>query len=113
MINNESFTEAVKCMRQRTTRLEREGDYWTQEEGETLARLFDDGVGISKMAAQFQRSEPAVMQQIEKLDLYQRKENLRRRRCFVKSPKCLCEDCEYPASACPLRNGPGIEQGVV
>lgn len=79
MINNESFPETVKSMRRRTTRLEREGDYWTREEQETLVRSFDSGVGITEMATQFQRSEPAVMQQIEKLDLYQRKDNPRLR----------------------------------
>lgn len=32
MMHDDDFVEAVKNMRNRTTRLEREGDYWTDDE---------------------------------------------------------------------------------
>ena len=80
MITNQEYLETVKSMRKRTTRLEREGDYWTQEEREKLTRLFDSGAVLTDIAIQLQRTEPAVYQQAEKLDLYQRKEKPARHR---------------------------------
>ena len=41
MIMEQNFSETVKAMRNRTTRLEHEGDYWSEEEKEWLARLFE------------------------------------------------------------------------
>lgn len=94
MINDDIFTETVRNMRKRTSRMEREGDYWDESEKEQLRQLFNDNVGITAIAVQLQRTEPAVIQQIEKLDLYQRKEFPMRRRKIVKEPGCLCGRCQ-------------------
>ena len=59
--------EGVISMRKRTVRLDREGDYWTEEEKETLIRKFREGEGLTAIALELQRSEPAVYQMIEKL----------------------------------------------
>lgn len=101
MINEREYSETVKSMRNRTKRLEREGDYWTQEEREKLVRMFGNGEGITDIAIQLQRTEPAVFQQIEKLDLYQRKENPIRHRNDPKPPSCLCDACQADETACP------------
>ena len=101
MINDTNYREAVQSMRNRTTRLDREGDYWTDDEKEKLRFLFNNGEGIKEIAIQLQRSEPAVMQQIEKMDLYNRKENPRRCRSAPKMPHCLCEDCQLDRAFCP------------
>lgn len=103
MITNQEYLETVKSMRNRTTRLDHEGDYWTQEEREKLARLFDSGEGITDIAIQLQRTEPAVFQQIEKLDLYQRKENPSRRRNDSPPSSCLCDRCRIDVASCPRR----------
>ena len=69
----DTYTESVKNMRNRTVRLDREGDYWTADEKETLVRKFNEGEGITAMALELQRTESAVIQQIEAMDLFGRK----------------------------------------
>ncbi len=101
MINQKEYLESVKSMRNHTKRLEREGDYWTQEERDKLVWMFNRGEGITEIAIQFQRTEPAVIQQIEKLDLYQRKENPSRCRNSMKPLACLCDTCRADKTACP------------
>ena len=103
MITSQEYLETVKSMRKRTTRLEREGDYWTQEEREKLTRLFDSGAGLTDIAIQLQRTEPAVYQQAEKLDLYQRKEKPARHRNGPPPSFCLCDRCRIDVTSCPRR----------
>ena len=105
MINDHGLEEAIKSMRNRNRRLDREGDYWSQEEKDRLRSLFDDGTGLSEIAIRLQRTEPAVFQQIEKMDLYQRKDYPQRRRSFARSGSCLCRQCTADRSICPLREG--------
>ena len=95
------LNESVKNMRNRTVRLDREGDYWTDQEKEQLVRMFRDGEGITTMAICLQRTEPAVMQQIEKMDLYQRKTNPSKRKLTAKPPTCLCAACQLDSTFCP------------
>lgn len=100
MFTNE-FTESVINMRKRTVRLDRDGDYWTDEEKEMLVKKFLEGEGITAMALAFQRTEPAIMQQIEKMDLYRRKESPVRRKNTPKAPACLCDNCQLDPACCP------------
>ena len=93
--------EAVTSMRNRTVRMDREGDYWTEEEKEQLVKLFRQGEGITAIAIKLQRTEPAIMQQIEKMDLYRRKEAPARRKSAPKPPACLCDNCQLDRSLCP------------
>ena len=101
-MNDYGLEEAIKNMRNRGIRLGREGDIWSQNEKGRLEELFYEGVGISEMAIRLQRTEPAVIQQIEKMDLYQRKSYPKRRRSFAKSGSCLCQQCTADRSLCPL-----------
>jgi len=96
----ENNIEMIKSLRNRTTRLEREGDYWTSDENEQLKMMFYNYRGISEMALTLQRTEPAVLQQIEKLDLYGRKANPKRHK-KPKKMKCPCDTCPYTDSTCP------------
>ncbi len=103
MINGND-SQTVKNMRNRTTRLEREGDYWTEDEKSQLKDLFEDGAGITEIAIHLQRTEPAVFQQAEKMDLYGRKRNPMRNRkpaAAAKSHSCLCDVCEIDRALCP------------
>lgn len=104
MITDNSFTESIRNLRKRGSRMEREGDYWDQDEKERLEEMFEDGVGISEMAIRLQRTEPAVIQQIEKLDLYHRKDHPIRRRPPAKTCQCLCSNCEADPDCCPRNN---------
>lgn len=103
MMNND-IAQTAKNMRNRTTRLEREGDYWSEDEKEQLKEMFFDGIGITEIAIRLQRTEPAVIQQIEKMDLYGRKSHpIRARKCSLssKAPACLCDDCQAAPTLCP------------
>lgn len=101
MISDKDFAKVVRNMRRRTSRMEHEGDYWDEAEKEKLIHLFNDSIGITEIAVQLQRTEPAVIQQIEKLDLYNRKDNHVRRRKPEKSPECLCGRCQINRAFCP------------
>ena len=46
-MNDNNKTEMIRALRNRTTKLQREGDYWDQEEIEKLKDMFNEGVGIS------------------------------------------------------------------
>ena len=95
--------ESVISMRNRTVRMYREGDYWTEEEKEQLVKLFREGEGITAIAIRLQRTEPAIMQQIEKMDLFRRKEAPVRRKSTSKSPACLWDNCQLDPASCPHR----------
>lgn len=95
----DEYTESVKNMRNRTVRLDREGDYWTAEEWETLVQKFNEGEGITAMALQLQRTESAVIQQIEAMDLFGRK----KKSSAPKQPRCLCANCLLDPALCPHR----------
>ena len=95
-----NFTETVRNLRNRTAVLEHEGDYWTEDERNRLRQMFEASIGVTKIAIILQRSEPAIIQQFEVMDLYHRQENPRRqRRC--KKPSCKCKKCKVPTKDCP------------
>ena len=100
-MNSYIETEGVINMRRRTVRLDREGDYWTDEEKQKLVQKFMEGEGITEIALELQRSEPAIYQMIEKLDLYNRKSQPQRRKSAPKPPVCLCENCQLAPALCP------------
>lgn len=102
-MDNQGVKETIRNLRNRGGRLEREGDCWTQEEKERLSEMFHEGIGISEMAIRLQRTEPAVFQQTEKLDLYRRKDWPKRRRSIKKGPTCCCSTCEVDPRLCPRR----------
>lgn len=91
-----NMTETVKNMRNRTARLDRGGDYWTEDEKQQLAERFDAGEGITSIAIQLQRSETAIFQQCEKMDLFKRKSYAKKKyeKC-LEQDGCLCSNCEH------------------
>ena len=95
--------DSVKNMRKRTVRLDRQGDYWTEEEKQQLITMFNEGVGLTEIALRLQRSEPAIFQMIEKMDLYNRKEQPVRKKSPPKPPACLCENCQLNPDQCPYK----------
>ena len=102
MFTNEMLKqEAIKNLRRRTNRLEREGEYWTDDEKKKLRDLFDEGIGLSDISLVLQRSERAVIQQVQKQDLYNSKEQPQRAHRGFKPPVCLCDTCQLDRNACP------------
>ena len=100
-MDDQGLKETIRSLRNRGGRLEHEGDCWTQEEKERLSEMFSEGIGISETAIRLQRTEPAVIQQIEKLDLYRRKDWPKRKKGVKKDPSCCCSSCEADPSLCP------------
>ena len=100
-MNSYIETEGVINMRRRTVGLDREGDYWTDEEKQKLVQKFMEGEGITAIALELQRSEPAIFQMIEKLDLFNRKNQPQRRKSLPNPPVCLCENCRVDPACCP------------
>lgn len=105
MANN--LQQSLRELRSHRKLPEREGEYWSDEEREDLSRKFNEGAGISEIAVALRRSEPAIMQQIEKLDLFDRKENPRRQR-VARQLNCLCDRCMADPALCPLRMQCGV-----
>jgi len=86
--------EMARKMRSRTEKLGHDGECWSDEEKDRLKFLFDNGYGITEIALMLERSEPAVFQQVEKMDLFGRQMNPVRR----KKLRCKCR-----CGSCPLR----------
>lgn len=94
--------QITQNMRKRTYILDREGDYWTKEDKDQLRTMFYNGVGITKIAITLQRTEPAVSQQIEKLNLYSRRKYKTKEKNRTHT-QCACSTCNVPAGQCPRR----------
>lgn len=62
---------------------------WKEEDKIRLVEMFDEGVGITKMALELHRSEKAIMAQINKMGLYERILAPRQ-----KKSGCLCPECD-------------------
>jgi len=101
MMNEKEYRECIGNMRRRTVRLDREGDYWTEEGQNLLKDMFNDNAGITEIAICLQRTESAIMQQIEQMDLYERKRHPMRNKPVPKAPVCLCDGCKLDKSFCP------------
>ena len=106
MMDN-NLQQSLRELRSHRKLPEREGEYWSDEEREKLSQKFNEGAGISEIAVLLNRSEPAIMQQIEKLDLFDRKENPRRQR-VTRQLNCLCGRCGNDPALCPLRTQCGV-----
>ena len=104
MLNEQNYTNTVKNMRKSAVRLERQGDYWSEEDKENLSKMFLEGVGITEMAVILQRSETAIIQQIEKMNLYDRRLYPARQKNCSEQSKCLCDNCMADPALCPLRS---------
>ena len=74
-----------------------------------LVNGFNDCFGITEIADHLQRTEPAVMQEIEKTDLHHRKDNPKRRK-KKKQARCLCDRCRIGAAHCQNRATAGEEE---
>lgn len=65
-MTEEGFQETVIRMRNRTLRLEHEGDPWSKDDLNLLRKLYFDGVDFSVIAVRMGRTELAIMQQVQR-----------------------------------------------
>ena len=110
MINEEEFRQSVLIMRSKGEKLDREGEYWSDEERGFLQSLFDSGTGITAIAIILQRTELAVIQQAQLMDLFTPPHKKRKYR--PRQPKCLCCNCKLDPAFCPRRQPPMPVQEV-
>lgn len=88
MSNIKKSAEYIKAMRQRISGIEHEGFYWSKAERKQLKTDYEDGIGLSEIAAKLQRPETAVVQQLLQLGLVKKAQ-----RCRSKKAGCLCSQC--------------------
>lgn len=98
--NTEDYKETIRLMRRGALRMPREGFSWSQEEKDVLAQLFEDSIGITETAVLLERTEEAIIQQIEKQKLYDRHTTPSRRHRAKKDPCCLCDRCPIIGQDC-------------
>lgn len=104
MNTSHDLSDEIKTMRKVGHYMPHDGWYWSEEDIDYLKENFVSGRGISRIAVELQRSELAVIQEIEKLDLYERKEYPKRHRrpCANKSHEC--HYCDGDCDNCPIAN---------
>ena len=110
MINEEEFRMSVMLMRNKDEKMDREGEYWTDEERCYLQQLFDSGTGLTLIAMLLQRTELAVIQQAQLMDLFTPPH--KKRKYNPRQPKCLCCNCKLDPAFCPRRQPPMPVQEV-
>lgn len=102
MKKNKNHRELIKAYRDGYMMPERSGNNWTKDEIEKLSGFFYEGVGISAIALELQRTEVAVIQQLMYQDLI-KNYGVRRRRRKHKGT-CLCSKCELQESCSQNRS---------
>ena len=97
--NNKQFFVDAKIYEYRHgfAKPEKSSQFWTEEDRETLKDMFDQGIGISSIASYFDRSEQAIIQQMDLMGLLcsaSRTKGKSNKECKCKCPTCLKNDCE-------------------
>lgn len=64
------ITEMTIAMRTGNLKMENDGDYWSDEDRRKLSDRFYAGASYNEIALELGRTEPAVQQQIEQMQLY-------------------------------------------
>ena len=86
--NGTNSIERIKAMRQRTGGIEHEGFYWSEAERRQLKTDYENGIGLSEIAAKLQRTETAVVQQLIQLGTVKKAQRRRSKKAV-----CLCSQC--------------------
>ena len=90
------------AMRAGELKMKREGEYWTDEEREILKIRFLAGISASEIALDLERTESAVYQQAERMQMIVKNTRVSRKSCPDKQdPVCLCSVCTLDRSLCP------------
>ena len=106
--------EALAALRSGERPCERSGQYWSKEEREKLLRDFESGEGISDLALELNRTEPAVVQELKNAGAFEN-QTRRRGRNQPKHPDCQ-PGCQCPMCTvwdCPHRGKEFWDAGTV
>lgn len=104
----------IIAMRSGDFDLENDGQYWSEADKRMLIDFFNEGIGITKMALEMGRSEPAIVQQLVKERMFEHETQTRRSRersCICRCPQCedykTCPRSPVNArgTACPMEGG--------
>ncbi len=85
---NHSLQAEIRKLREQN--IDRQGEYWSEEERNMLEKMFYECAGISEMAVFFQRSEVAIINQLNLMGMFQKV-----RRPKEKEHGCRCPGCEF------------------
>lgn len=94
--------DTLIAMRTRGEGIEKDGQYWTEEDRNLLIEGHADGMGISELAILLSRSESAVIQQMYRERLMVTPETKKRNR-KPKPELPSCEICELKDECVKLR----------
>lgn len=100
-MNEKEILEATINMRNGEQIMQRDGEYWTEEEREILQHEYKSGTAINVIALMLQRSEGAIYQQVERMGLYTRNPFSIRKKSMKSNNTCLCKNCKCDCSICP------------
>ena len=101
-MRSQEMKDKTIAMRSGKLQMQKDGNYWTEDERSTVRSLFEAGVPVNEIALELERSESAVYQQIYQMGLYVlAPEKKRNRRTAPKEPSCLCAVCSCDCSLCP------------
>lgn len=89
MKKSQTLKEKILAIRESIP--EKQSSAWTKDEKRQLAEMFYDGVGITEMAIFFERSEPAIINMLDDMKMYVKKQ---RHRVANTSSACKCPECE-------------------
>ena len=96
MKKSQTLKEKILAIRESIP--EKQSSAWTKDEKRQLAEMFYDGVGITEMAIFFERSEPAIINMLDDMKMYVKKQ---RHRVACMSSACKCPECElFTADRC-------------
>ncbi len=96
---NDNHAEMLRAYRNVEMVPARNGEYWRDEERDLLAKRYQEGVGISEIALEFQRSESGIFQQLSYLNIIRTPNE---RRPYCRKARCLCIKCDL-RDDCPFK----------
>lgn len=100
-MSEQEIRDKTAAMRTGQLKMKREGEYWTDEERKELKIRFLAGVPTNEIAIELERSESAVYQQIEQLQLFVKKSRAPKKAVPApKEPVCLCSVCTLDRAQC-------------
>lgn len=101
-MKNEVIRNQTIRMRNGEIQMPRDREYWTEEDRSTLRREYESGTSINEIALMLERSESAIYQQIERLNLCVRNPfSSRKKSVTTKEYDCLCKRCKCDKGTCP------------
>ena len=81
----------IIAMRMYGEGLDNDGQYWSEQDKKKLEDRFAEGVGITEIAMEFKRSEPAIVQMLMKGDHF--RTEIKSRNRSNRGQRCLCGRC--------------------